>query len=133
MGALSSTLRSLQGGRVGFWCPGCGEAHWIGVGAGDGPRWGYNGNPEQPTFTPSILVCGVRLDMGDAELDRILDSYKLPEDRERMLADRRINTVCHSFVTDGRIQFLGDCTHALAGQTVDLPPFPHGKADAADI
>jgi hypothetical protein len=21
----------------------------------------------------------------------------------------------------GRIQFLGDCTHALAGQTVDLP------------
>jgi hypothetical protein len=29
--------------------------------------------------------------------------------------------VCHSFVTDGRIQFLNDCTHALAGQTVDLP------------
>lgn len=28
---------------------------------------------------------------------------------------------CHSFVTDGRIQFLGDCTHSLAGQTVDLP------------
>jgi hypothetical protein len=26
-------------------------------------------------------------------------------------------------VTDGRIQFLGDCTHALAGQTVDLLPF----------
>lgn len=23
--------------------------------------------------------------------------------------------------TDGRIQFLNDCTHALAGQTVDLP------------
>jgi hypothetical protein len=29
--------------------------------------------------------------------------------------------VCHSFVTDGRIQFLEDCTHELAGQTVDLP------------
>jgi hypothetical protein len=28
---------------------------------------------------------------------------------------------CHSFVTDGRIQFLSDSTHALAGQTVDLP------------
>ena len=28
---------------------------------------------------------------------------------------------CHSFVTDGRIQFLADCTHPLAGQTVDLP------------
>ena len=31
---------------------------------------------------------------------------------------------CHTFVTDGRIQFLGDCTHALAGQTVDLPDWP---------
>jgi len=31
------------------------------------------------------------------------------------------DVVCHSFVTDGRIQFLGDCTHTLAGQTVDLP------------
>jgi hypothetical protein len=29
--------------------------------------------------------------------------------------------VCHSFVTDGRIQFLSDCTHSLAGQTVELP------------
>ena len=31
--------------------------------------------------------------------------------------------VCHSFIRDGRIQFLGDCTHHLAGQTVDLPDF----------
>jgi hypothetical protein len=29
--------------------------------------------------------------------------------------------VCHSFVIDGRIQFLSDSTHVLAGQTVDLP------------
>lgn len=28
--------------------------------------------------------------------------------------------VCHSFVRDGRIEFLSDCTHALAGQTVEL-------------
>jgi hypothetical protein len=28
---------------------------------------------------------------------------------------------CHSFLVDGQIQFLGDCTHALAGQTVPLP------------
>lgn len=30
---------------------------------------------------------------------------------------------CHSLIRDGRIQFLGDCTHKLAGQTVDLPDF----------
>jgi hypothetical protein len=28
---------------------------------------------------------------------------------------------CHSFVRDGNIQFLSDCTHKLAGQTVEIP------------
>lgn len=28
---------------------------------------------------------------------------------------------CHSFVTLGKIQFLTDCEHELAGQTVPLP------------
>lgn len=28
---------------------------------------------------------------------------------------------CHSFVTDGKIRFLSDCDHELAGQTVELP------------
>jgi len=33
----------------------------------------------------------------------------------------RFGRVCYSFVTAGRIQFLSDCTHILAGKTVDLP------------
>lgn len=37
-------------------------------------------------------------------------------------------TVCHSFVTAGRIQFLGDSTHALAGQTVDVPDWSEAMA-----
>ncbi len=28
---------------------------------------------------------------------------------------------CHSFIEKGKIRFLPDCTHSLAGQTVDLP------------
>jgi len=32
----------------------------------------------------------------------------------------RTERICHSFITDGKIQFLSDCTHHLAGQTVDL-------------
>lgn len=32
--------------------------------------------------------------------------------------------VCHSFITDGRIQFLSDCTHHLRGQTVDMVDDP---------
>lgn len=31
---------------------------------------------------------------------------------------------CHCFVTDGKIQFLSDCEHALAGQTAPLPADP---------
>ncbi|MCK5132686.1 MAG: hypothetical protein KAR40_11110 [Candidatus Sabulitectum sp.] len=31
---------------------------------------------------------------------------------------------CHSFVREGNIEFLSDCTHKLAGQTVALPPLP---------
>lgn len=125
MGALSKVLRAAEGGRLMFWCPGCNEAHVVRdkAAAGTEAGWTYNGNPDKPTFTPSILVRGVGIEGGDAELDRILDEYKLPEDRERVLADKRIATVCHSYVTDGRIQFLSDCTHGLAGQTLDLPPF----------
>ena len=123
MATLGLKLRTLENGGLMFQCPGCGEPHVVWVGEGSGPRWGWNGNGDAPTFTPSILVRGVRIDGGDAEIECILDSYKLPEDREAMLADKRINTVCHSFITDGRVQFLNDCTHALVGQTVDLPNY----------
>lgn len=104
MSALSSKLRSLGDGkggqRLAFRCLGCNREHAIAVGQGSGPRWGWNESIEAPTFTPSVLV---RYDGSDAGTDGAPPA------------------VCHSFVTDGRIQFLGDCTHALAGQTVDLP------------
>jgi hypothetical protein len=54
--------------------------------------WTWNGSADAPTFTPSLL-CNAH----------------------------DPTTRCHSFVTDGRIQFLSDCHHALAGQTVDIP------------
>jgi hypothetical protein len=68
--------------------------HGIPVRGNTHPVWGWNGSVDAPTFTPSILI---HYQGGDNPM------------------------VCHSFVTDGRIQFLGDCTHALAGQTVELP------------
>lgn len=42
------------------------------------------------------------------------------------ILSRASDLVCHSFVRDGRIQFLGDCTHKLANQTVDLPEVSGG-------
>lgn len=113
MAALSKILRSLQGDRLAFWCPGCDCMHAVTVGDGPHPRWGYNGDPEKPTFTPSILVNGAE-PLTDDQRAAWARGEPLPEPTP---------TVCHSFVTDGRIQFLGDCTHELAGQTVDIPDF----------
>ncbi len=108
-------LRVAEGGLLLFWCPGCDGAHGLNIGQGPGPRWGFNGDHARPTFTPSVLVRGTQ-PITDAERDAILRGEKI---EPRPL-------VCHSFVTDGQIQFLGDCTHALAGQTVPLPDFDEG-------
>lgn len=97
MGRLSHILRGVEGGRFMFWCPGCNDPHMI------GPSWGYNGNPDSPTFTPSILVTYNGLDAG---------------------VDGAPPAVCHSFVCDGCIQFLSDCTHVLAEHTVPIPDWP---------
>lgn len=91
---VSRCLAQAEEDRLYFACPGCGIAHGISYGDGPGQRWSWNGNSEAPTFTRSILFrC------------RWADEY----------------LVCHSIVTGGQIQFLEDCTHHLAGQTVDLP------------
>lgn len=100
MNALSPVLRSAQGNRLLFWCPGCDIAHIVRHGTATpddpGPRWHWNGNVDQPSFEPSILV---QYPWGNPQQVR----------------------VCHSFVKAGTIQFLSDCTHALAGKTVPLP------------
>jgi hypothetical protein len=56
-------------------------------------RWQFNGNMNYPTISPSLLVES---------------------------GNEHGPTRCHSFVRDGKIQFLDDCTHALKGKTVDL-------------
>lgn len=104
MSQLSRILRDAKDGMLLFQCPGCGCSHGVWTGDGPGPRWTWNGNIERPTFTPSILV-----------------TYPANPNAKEDFKEWRTERRCHSFVTDGRIQFLGDCTYALAGQTVDLP------------
>lgn len=110
MGALSSKLRSIEGDRIGFFCPGCEEMHVVVV-KGD-RAWGYNGDPERPTFSPSILVT--------------YDHWVPPATSENMNPgpQTQVHDVCHSFVKDGGIQFLSDCTHKLKDQSVPLPDYP---------
>lgn len=50
------------------------------------------------------------------------------ESRVKAYLDRLPPAVCHSFVRDGQIEFLGDCTHSLAGQTVPLPSVDFDEA-----
>jgi hypothetical protein len=119
MAQLSKKLRSLADGSLAFWCPGCNEAHRVGVGQGAGPRWSFNGNADAPTFSPSVLVRSGHFVPGRGqEPGACWCTYNAehPDDPDPFTC-----TCCHSFVTDGRIWFLGDCTHALAGQTVELP------------
>ncbi len=123
MGLLSPILRNGEGGRLTWWCPGCNEAHAIQTGEGPGPRWGWNGNAEKPTFTPSVLVRGHwYTPKGEAD-EQAWQDAGCPAPRPTF---ETADTCCHSFVVDGQMQMLGDCTHALAGQTVPIPPWPRG-------
>lgn len=93
MGEPRVAVSRLADGTVHRWvffCPGCGTIHHLSTG------WTFNGDPERPTFSPSVL------------------SYPVEGIQPR----------CHSFVVDGRIQFLSDSEHDLKGKTVDLPLFP---------
>ena len=101
-----------------FHCPGCDENHVIYHGAGEGPRWTWNGSVEKPTFSPSVLVKSYRASPeGEAMMIR---RENLPPGVDRYPG---FDMTCHSFVTDGKIEFLADCTHHLAQKTVDLPEF----------
>jgi len=75
-----------------FWCPGCKGYHAYTTKHPTASGWTFNGDVDKPTFSPSLLVHG-----------------KDPEKR------------CHLFMKGGMIQFLGDCYHELAGQTVECP------------
>lgn len=84
-------------GTYRFTCPGCNVMHLIWTAKEENSEvipWGFNGDINSPTITPSILV-----------------QYPM-KDKTR---------ICHSFIKNGMIQYLPDCTHHLAGQTIELP------------
>jgi hypothetical protein len=88
-----------------FHCPACGYEHGVHVNGtknSRGATWGWNGSTTAPSFTPSILINK--------------DAY---------------SPRCHSYVTDGKIQYLSDCTHGMAGQKVELPDWDAEAIPAA--
>lgn len=94
---MSRTMKSNIKDHYLINCPGCKSTHIL------DKRWTFNGDFDHPTFSPSLNCSWGPMPEGHPKASQI----------ER----------CHSFITNGRIQFLGDCTHFLVNQTVDLPEF----------
>jgi hypothetical protein len=90
-------LHEVSSGHMAFWCPGCKAPHSVPVnlkpfGAATKNTWLWNRSQTAPTLMPSLL-------------------FEKDDPAKR----------CHSFVKDGKIQFMFDSGHALKGQTVDIP------------
>lgn len=91
-----------------FVCPGCAAGgpdgysglHSLPVNAENigKPVWTWNGDLEKPTLSPSILTHGTK---------------------------NGIYPRCHSYLQEGKFNFLTDSTHPLAGQNgIPMPDLP---------
>lgn len=119
MARISNILRSVGEDSVSFWCPGCRGMHVVKV---NGPNaWEYNGDVNKPTFSPSLLIASGHHSSLYKQGDPCWCTYNAtkPVDEKSFECG-----VCHSFIRDGMIQFLTDCTHHLSGQTVSIPDLP---------
>lgn len=96
-------------GVITYWCPGCQHGHTIKYGPEGTETWTWNHDTIHPTFAPSVLAYPHKVSFN------IDDPESPPIDQVR----------CHSFVRDGKIEYLSDCEHSSAGMTVDMIPLPY--------
>lgn len=85
-----------------FFCPGCGCSHWFSTSGFTPAQPIEDTEPKGPVWQFN----------GDMEK---------PTVRASILVKGQFR--CHLFITDGRIQYLDDCTHSLKGQTVEMEEF----------
>lgn len=91
---MKDKLYLISDGLLQFKCPGCGYGHPFAIkpiAHPEGKVWEWNGSMSAPTFKPSLII-----------------NKDYP------------SALCHLVMTDGKIAFLDDCHHKLAGQTVDM-------------
>jgi hypothetical protein len=74
-----------------FHCPPCGFLHSFDA------RWTFNGDFDRPTFSPSLLNTTPNKPAPPGVVER-----------------------CHLHVRDGKIQYCGDCSHEMSGQTIEM-------------
>lgn len=92
-------VKVFENGHFAIHCPACKCTH-----AFDNKRWTWNGDVRKPDVNPSMHVT--------------IGPY--PEHSSRP----GHKDICHFFLRSGDLQFLADCNHALAGQTVPCPDYP---------
>lgn len=97
-----------------YWCQGCECTHMVNI-AKDGtrPAWGFNGNVEKPTLSPSVRTFWPARTADGEHPAR-------PE-----------QTRCHHFLRDGVIEFLSDShAHQVRGlQPLQPIPANYGGVD----
>ena len=97
------------------YCPACETMHGFAyiTPQKNGAIWTFDGDFEQPTFTPSMHI----------------KAGPWPEDcREK----GNEYDVCHYFLTNGVINYLTDCTHKYAGQQILLTDVPAKYLSSVD-
>jgi hypothetical protein len=83
--------------------------------------WQFNGNVDCPTYTPSFKHSGVQT-VKDAQ-------GKWTGEWVYDAAGKPLQECCHYILTNGVLNFCGDCTHSMAGQSVPLPELPEFYQD----
>lgn len=108
MGQLSQFLRNTEDG-VAHYCIACRGLHNFSIKRPNhlAQRWTWNGHIVAPTFFPSMHII------------------------TRHLHDRKFMQSCHYWIRGGRVEFLKDCTHSMAGVTISLPVLPEYLRDAS--
>lgn len=93
---MGNKVKDIGDGMFSFYCPGCKHEHiyWT-KNEKSKPNWAFNGDLKNPSFTPSLLNrWGIHV-----------PGYTPPS------PEYNEGGICHLHVTNGVIDFSGDCTH----------------------
>lgn len=112
---LSPILLQINSYTLSFYCPGCKMMHNVYLKHPENKQasWDWNMCVKEPTFSPSLLINGTA---------RITD-----EERDILMAGGEIEPrpyTCHFFIRNGKLEYLGDCSHDLKGKTLAMMDVP---------
>jgi hypothetical protein len=96
-----------KNGTYKFKCP-AGHWHYINTKVPNhlNAQWNFNYNVDKPTFTPSI----------NERTGYFVDPNTKGD--EDWLKNNSYH--CHFIITNGKIQFCGDCSHDLKNKTIEM-------------